>query len=135
MVTAMIGMPVIKTNDPLLGENTHRDAFLSVDLDITRVIFKCKDKSCKHVWAREYHKCHTARGKYELHRIENGKVYRYNWASDNKCPECGSVEVSTNEVVAVLTEHVCGAKCMSAKGHICECSCNGENHGINRVIK
>ncbi len=28
--------------------------------------------------------------------------------------------------------HKCDARCMSAKGHNCECSCGGKNHGINR---
>lgn len=23
----------------------------------------------------------------------------------------------------------CGAKCLSSKGHVCECSCGGKNHG------
>lgn len=25
--------------------------------------------------------------------------------------------------------HVCDARCMNAKGHNCECSCGGANHG------
>ena len=28
--------------------------------------------------------------------------------------------------------HKCDARCMSAKGHNCECSCGGKNHGISR---
>lgn len=27
--------------------------------------------------------------------------------------------------------HKCDARCMNAKGHNCECSCGGANHGIN----
>jgi hypothetical protein len=27
--------------------------------------------------------------------------------------------------------HKCDARCMGAKGHNCECSCGGKNHGIN----
>ena len=27
--------------------------------------------------------------------------------------------------------HKCDARCQNAKGHNCECSCGGENHGIN----
>jgi hypothetical protein len=27
--------------------------------------------------------------------------------------------------------HKCDARCRSAKGHSCECSCGGKNHGIN----
>ena len=25
----------------------------------------------------------------------------------------------------------CGAKCLSSRGHLCECSCGGKNHGSN----
>ncbi len=28
--------------------------------------------------------------------------------------------------------HKCDARCTNAKGHNCECSCGGANHGINR---
>lgn len=27
--------------------------------------------------------------------------------------------------------HKCDARCMNAKGHNCECSCGGKNHGKN----
>jgi len=27
--------------------------------------------------------------------------------------------------------HKCDARCMNARGHNCECSCGGKNHGIN----
>lgn len=27
------------------------------------------------------------------------------------------------------SKHECDARCMNAKGHNCECSCNGKNHG------
>jgi len=27
--------------------------------------------------------------------------------------------------------HKCDARCMNARGHNCECSCGGVNHGIN----
>lgn len=27
--------------------------------------------------------------------------------------------------------HKCDSRCMNAKGHSCECSCGGKNHGIN----
>lgn len=28
------------------------------------------------------------------------------------------------------TRHKCSAKCLNAKGHECECSCEGKNHGL-----
>lgn len=29
------------------------------------------------------------------------------------------------------SNHKCGARCRSAKGHNCECECGGRNHGID----
>lgn len=31
--------------------------------------------------------------------------------------------------VTLKPEHKCDARCTSAKGHSCECSCGGKNHG------
>lgn len=28
--------------------------------------------------------------------------------------------------------HHCGSRCLNAKGHDCECSCHGKNHGAGR---
>lgn len=28
------------------------------------------------------------------------------------------------------SKHKCSAKCLSAKGHVCECECGGKNHGL-----
>ena len=30
--------------------------------------------------------------------------------------------------------HKCDDRCLSAKGHSCECQCGGKNHGANSVI-
>ena len=38
-------------------------------------------------------------------------------------------------LVAKLNPAVkCGAKCTDAKGHVCECSCGGKNHGTGSVL-
>ena len=29
------------------------------------------------------------------------------------------------------SKHKCDARCRNAKGHNCECSCGGENHGVS----
>ena len=31
----------------------------------------------------------------------------------------------------VSEAHKCGARCLASKGHVCECSCGGKNHGTN----
>ena len=34
-----------------------------------------------------------------------------------------------------VTAHECNAKCLNSKGHICECSCGGKNHGAGVATK
>lgn len=55
-----------------------------------------------------------------------------------KCGACGAAEYSARGkhqlhgkemVVRLSPDHKCDARCLNAKGHICECSCGGENHG------
>ena len=41
---------------------------------------------------------------------------------------CGG-HVSGDEIKGVPTSHLCDARCISATGSICECSCGGKNHG------
>lgn len=46
------------------------------------------------------------------------------------CPQCGTSGVF-KALEATLNENVrCDHRCTSAKGHSCECSCGGANHGI-----
>jgi hypothetical protein len=51
----------------------------------------------------------------------------YEWT----CPKCNSQCVTGNTVQGFISEHKCGAKCLSAIGPNCECSCGGTNHGTN----
>lgn len=47
------------------------------------------------------------------------------------CPSCGKVMVYGG-LVAIKNERVkCDARCTSARGHTCECSCGGKNHGAD----
>jgi len=32
-------------------------------------------------------------------------------------------------IVASISEHKCDARCMNSRGHVCDCSCGGANHG------
>lgn len=41
---------------------------------------------------------------------------------------CGS-EMGAKILKGTTTDHRCGAKCTGSKGHVCECSCGGKNHG------
>lgn len=44
------------------------------------------------------------------------------------CTKC-SRSILLSSVCGIVTEHKCGAKCLNSKGHVCECSCGGKNHG------
>lgn len=116
---------------------------IAVSVNPTRIIFKCKTKACKRVWAHEYRKVfrqmaetkYLRTGKlfrieavYTTIRFENGKRVRYE--EDYNCPDCGK-RGESSVVVGVLNEtHKCDARCMSAKNGACECSCAGANHGV-----
>lgn len=41
---------------------------------------------------------------------------------------CGN-QLGAKVIKGIKTEHVCGSKCTGSKGHVCECSCGGANHG------
>jgi len=59
----------------------------------------------------------------EMHGISN------EIGGDGKCPGCGK-RMTWNYLKAVLVvEHKCDARCTNARGHSCECSCGGKNHG------
>jgi hypothetical protein len=49
--------------------------------------------------------------------------------------ECGK-NMMGKEIVGKVNESVaCNFKCTGAKGHVCECSCGGANHGAaHRVV-
>lgn len=52
--------------------------------------------------------------------------------SRNICPSCSSYNSMTVERIhGVVTDHVCDARCTSARGKVCECSCGGANHGMS----
>ena len=62
-------------------------------------------------------------------RIEPGTaVEMWNGKPAISC-ECGAGTMVAKPLTARTTDHECGAKCVSAKGPACECSCGGANHG------
>lgn len=44
------------------------------------------------------------------------------------CPSCNSI-MSMVMIQGRYTDTPCDDRCTKAKGHKCECSCGGENHG------
>lgn len=52
--------------------------------------------------------------------------------SDVRCPSCGKwhgLEVIKAILGVYRPEIACSDKCLSAKGHDCQCSCGGAHHG------
>jgi len=98
-------------------------------MNTNRIIRRCKRKSCGHVWARQYETATNTRAPFRID--ESGKRV---FASDSyewTCPKCNSQCVTGNTVQGFISEHKCGAKCLSSIGPNCECSCGGANHGTN----
>ena len=54
----------------------------------------------------------SAKGPFNRIRCECGR-----WTWEPKC------------ILGTVTATPCGSACTNAKGHVCECSCGGENHG------
>lgn len=105
---------------------------------MNRVIYKCRSKACKHVWAFDYpesRKAYRGYGRYEtvcFRTDENGRNIDLGY--DGACPSCGLVNSSATRVRGFVTEHVCDARCTGAKGPNCECSCGGKNHGNDFMV-
>ena len=63
----------------------------------------------------------------EPKRIKYGLGYAYGYLNGER--------VRVDRVVAYKNHnpslHKCGARCRSATGHNCECSCGGEFHGVD----
>ena len=49
-----------------------------------------------------------------------------------KC-SCGR-RIAPVAVVGRVSDHVCSDKCLNSKGHLCECSCGGRNHGAGFAL-
>lgn len=62
------------------------------------------------------------RGTYAARRdgaVWTGTTWKRSWHRITR-----TIEYKSNP-----SRHECNAKCQSARGRICECSCNGRNHG------
>lgn len=109
-----------------------------------RVIFTCRNRNCKHVFAFDYHQEGIDRynlpyGTRELKEGEEQSRYDHQGRrslnadvmGDLRCPKCRVNLPKSNRVNGTLNEsHKCNAKCQSSKSGVCSCSCGGKNHGI-----
>jgi hypothetical protein len=53
------------------------------------------------------------------------------WARDRGYAsiQCCGRSVLLTRIKGATTSHVCAAKCLNSRSHVCECSCGGANHG------
>jgi hypothetical protein len=59
-----------------------------------------------------------------------GKPTEYGGDPLGLCPQCGRL-MSYGELKGTFAPVPCDARCTGARGHNCECSCGGANHGKN----
>lgn len=104
-------------------------------------IHKCK--GCKATVRVDWTHAYTAVGGYYAQKLD------HNWSAaqqvhvapswGNRCDvpsvrcQCGET-MPGKRIVGRTTEHECDARCMNSRGHVCECSCGGRNHGANLVM-
>ena len=50
------------------------------------------------------------------------------------CPSCGKVMAFDALVATTRAEVRCDARCLGARGHTCDCSCGGKNHGAGWAV-
>lgn len=81
-------------------------------------------RKLKSVWIL---RCPGCRGH---RRLERGTEVRMrNGKPDVRCP-CGR-SMTAKLLSGRTTDKACDTRCEGAKGHKCECSCGGENHGVS----
>lgn len=105
------------------------------------VLYNCKRcKVGKRIEYPKVEKSYAGYGRYSYRHYRDGaqgtcfgqpftaKVYA---GSDNECPQCKK-PMTWNRVQGVHNPDVkCDARCTGARGHTCECSCGGKNHGAD----
>ncbi|SRR5713226_6569513 len=96
-----------------------------------RVIFKCR---CKHAWAHFYITTIKGRLVYFYREVGGEMIESY---KDATCTKCGTRRGVTSSVVqgTLKPEVKCDAKCTSARGSTCNCSCGGKRHGEDWMVE
>lgn len=99
-----------------------------------RVICRCAAKGCKYTKS------------FNVPTVERRITTRWNTfltreacggtmmtlANDERCPSHLRNLMNVRVVKGTLNpDHVCDSRCTSAKGHTCDCSCGGANHGAD----
>lgn len=99
-------------------------------LPVRRVMFRCKNKQCKHAWARDYAVIQSPRPSQPdtLYRVSPDAIMMLR--DDSLCPVCNGTWIQTTALEGVHVAHKpCDDRCVNAANSICHCSCGGKNHG------
>ncbi len=64
-----------------------------------------------------------------IHAIGGGKPTEYGGDPLGLCPQCGRLMNQGELKGRVVPEVPCDSRCTGARGHNCDCSCGGANHG------
>lgn len=61
--------------------------------------------------------------------IGGGRPTEYGGDPLGLCPKCGHLMTGKPVEGRVVESVPCDARCTGARGHTCDCSCGGKNHG------
>ena len=73
----------------------------------------------------------TCKGCKTYVKVEREPRAIYSYFGDT-CRECGRGIEMIQVMGSRDASKPCDGRCLNAKGHDCECSCGGANHGANR---
>ena len=104
---------------------------------MARFIFRCPAKDCGMVWAHEYtaRRVYAGYGRYDVVYERESAGRKIQSGYDTVCPACSRHARKFGKVQGYVSDHVCDARCTSAKGFQCECSCGGKNHGKDFICE
>jgi len=106
-------------------------------------IGKCR--ACKQTSRRDYTLTrpvsvgsHANGGMYRRTINQAGRMLPNQWlpaSEDGWCPSCGERAWSAQRIEGFKVDTVpCDSRCTEAKGHKCDCSCGGANHGKGHLV-
>ena len=124
--------------DRLYAEKAELAARIAAEPELRRaVIVKCRVKGCKAVrrFAQAVDRT-VGVSNMGRARIEHRPTGRFYDAAGERVASddlgCGHGRTTMTPVNGYYNaEKGCDGRCMNARGSDCECSCGGENHGIN----
>jgi hypothetical protein len=108
-------------------------------------LFNCKRcKVGKRIEYPEYRRHHVGYGRYQGERFRLGEIVNVGFgrmeprkispSDDALCPSCGKAMTWDWLQGFEVKDVPCDARCTGARGHTCECSCAGKNHGAGWQI-